>query len=98
MIFIADRAFGRSGSLDLMNRNRYITAAYRCDQPYRNVLMETNFTHGDLVNDLIIKKVTIEVDDVMKEDSMADKRTLAGKRRYIAFYNMERGSGSEGPQ
>ncbi|MCL4480329.1 MAG: hypothetical protein M1113_02440 [Candidatus Thermoplasmatota archaeon] len=29
MIFIADRAFGRSRSLDLLDRNQYITAAYR---------------------------------------------------------------------
>ena len=52
--------------------------------------METDFTHGDLVNDLIIKKVTIDVDDVMKEDSKADQRTLEGKRKYIAVYNRER--------
>ena len=90
MIFIADRAFGRSKSLDLLDQNRYITAAYRWDQPYRNVLMETDFTHGNVVNDLIIKKVTIDVDDVMKEDSRADQRMLAGKRRYIAVYNKER--------
>ena len=90
MIFIADRAFGRSGSLDLLDQNRYIIAAYRWDQPYRNVLMETDFTDGNVMNDLIIKKVTIDVDDVMKEDSRADQRMLAGKRRYIAVYNKER--------
>ena len=37
--FIADRAFGRSKSLDLLDQNRYITAAYRWDQPYRNIVM-----------------------------------------------------------
>ena len=90
MIFIADRAFGRSKSLDLLDPNQYITAAYRWDQPYRNVLMDTDFTDGNVVNDLTIKKVTINVDDVMKEDSTEDQRKLAGKRRYIAVYNRKR--------
>lgn len=90
MIFIADRAFGRSKSLDLLDQNRYITAAYRWDQPYRNVLMDTDFTGGEIMNDLVIKKVTISVSDVMKEDSTEEQRTLAGKRRYIAVYNKER--------
>ena len=60
------------------------------DQPYRNELMETDFTHGNVVSDLIIKKVTINVDYVMKEDSWRDQRKLAGKRRYIAVYNRKR--------
>ncbi len=90
VILIADRAFGRSKSLDLLDQNRYITAAYRWDQPYRNILMETDFTDGNVVNDLIIRKVTISVNDVMKEDSTEDQRKLAEKRRYIAVYNMKR--------
>ena len=90
MMFIADRAFGRSKSLDLLDQNKYITAAYRWDQPYRNVLMDTDFTGGEIMNDLVIKKVTISVSDVMKEDSTEEQRTLAGKRRYIAVYNKER--------
>ena len=90
MTFIADRAFGRSGSLDFLDRNQYITAAYRWDQPYRNILMDTDFTDCQTVNDLIIKKVTVNIDDVLKEDSTADQRTLAGKRRYIAVYNRKR--------
>ncbi len=90
VIFIADRAFGRSKSLDLLDQNLYITAAYRWDQPYRSVLMETDFTGGQEMNDLIIKRVTINVDDVLKEDSTADQRKLAEKRKYIAVYNKER--------
>jgi hypothetical protein len=90
MTFIADRAFGRSGSLDLLDRNQYITAAYRWDQPYRNILMDTDFTSGTVMDDLIIKKVAVNVEDVLKEDSTADQRTLAGKRRYIAVYNSYR--------
>ena len=81
MIFIADRAFEKSGSLDLLDQNKYITAAYRWDQPYRNELMETDFTHGNVLSDLIIKKVTINVDYVMNEDSWRDQRKLTGKRR-----------------
>ena len=51
------------------------------DQPYRNELMETDFTHGNVVSDLIIKKVTINVDYVMNEDSWRDQTKLTGKRR-----------------
>ena len=43
---IADRAFGRSKSLDLLGRNRYITEPYRWDQPYLDILMNTDFTDG----------------------------------------------------
>jgi transposase len=89
-VFIADRAFGRSKSLDLLDQNQYITAAYRWDQPYRNILMETDFTDGQIMNDLIIKKVTISINDVLKDDSTEDQRKLAEKRRYIAVYNKKR--------
>ena len=66
--FVGDGAFGRSKSLNLLDQNRYITAAYRLDQPYRNILMETDLTYFQTMNDLIIKKVTINVNDVMKEE------------------------------
>ncbi len=89
-IFIADRAFGRSKSLDLLDQNQYITAAYRWDQPYRNILMNTDFTDGLVMDDMIIKRVTISVDEVMKDDATEEQRKLAGKRRYIAVYNKER--------
>ena len=81
VILIADRAFGRSGSLDLLDQNLYITAAYRWDQPYRNILIETDFSDGRKVNDLVIKKVDINVDDVMKGDYSSEQRKLAEKRR-----------------
>ena len=51
------------------------------DQPYRNVLMEIDFTGGQALNDLITRKVTISVSDVMKEDSTEDQRKLAERRR-----------------
>ena len=88
--FIGDRAFGRSKSLDLLDQNRYITAAYRWDQPYRNILMNTDFTDGQKMNDLIIKRVTINTSDVMNENSTEEQIKLAGKRRYIAVYNKEK--------
>ena len=90
VIFIANRAFGRSKSLDLLDQDQYITAAYRWDQPYRDILMETDFAGGQEMNDLIIKKVTVNVDDVLKEDFTADQKKLAEKRKYIAVYNKKR--------
>ena len=90
MILIADRAFGRSKSLDLLDQNQYITAAYRWDKPYRSILMETDFSDGYLMDDLTIKKVAISVDDVMRDDSTEEQRKLAEKRRYIAVYNRKR--------
>ncbi len=90
VVFIADRAFGRSKSLDLLDQNQYITAAYRWDKPYRNILMETDFSDGYVMDDLTIKKVTISVDDVMKDDSTEEQRKLAEKKRYIAVYNRKR--------
>ena len=90
VIFIADRAFGRTKSLDILDRNQYITAAYRWDQPYRRILMETDFTDGQVMGDLTIKKVAISVDDVIKKDSTVDQRKFAEKRRYITVYNRKR--------
>ena len=90
VVFIADRAFGRSKSLNLLDQNQYITAAYRWDKPYRSILMETDFSDGYVMDGLIIKKVTISVDDVMKDDSTEEQRKLAEKRRYIAVYNRKR--------
>ena len=90
VVFIADRAFGRSKSLDLLDQNQYITAAYRWDKPYRSILMETDFSDGYVMDDLTIKKVAISVDDVMKDDSTEEQRKLAEKRRYIAVYNRKR--------
>ena len=90
VILIADRAFARSKSLNLLDQELYITAAYRWDLPYRDILMETDFKDGHVMDDLIIKRVEISVDKVMKGDSTEDQRRLAEKRRYIAVYNKKR--------
>ena len=90
MTFIGDRAFGRSKSLDLLDHNLYITAAYRWDQPYRDILMDTDFTDAIAMDKLLIKRVEINIDDILDNDSDEDQRKLAEKRRYIAVYNKER--------
>ena len=88
--FIADRAFGRSKSLDLLDQNRYITAAYRWDRPYRNILMDTDFTDAIAMDHLLIKRVKMNTDEILDDDSTDDQRKLAKKRKYIAVYNKER--------
>ena len=52
--------------------------------------METDFSDGYVMDGLIIKKVTIDVNDVLKDDSTEEQRKLAEKRRYIAVYNKKR--------
>ena len=89
MIFIADRAFGRSRSLDLLDRNQYITAAYRWDQPYRNTLIGTDFTDGHPMDGLIVKEVKISPKEIIKYPT-EDQLKFAEKRRYIAVYNPDR--------
>ncbi len=89
MIFIADRAFGRSRSLDLLDRNQYITAAYRWDQPYRNTLIGTDFTDGHPMDGLIVKEVKISPKEIIRSPT-EDQLKLAEKRRYIAVYNPDR--------
>ncbi len=59
---IADRAFGRTKSLELLDQNRYITAAYRWDQSYRDILMITDFTDAIALDQLLIKRVEINTD------------------------------------
>lgn len=90
VIFIADRAFGRYPSLKLLDRNLYITAVYRQDLPYRNILMETEFHENDKSGDLFMKSVAVNVHDIMDEDATEDEKKLAEKRRYIAVYNPDR--------
>ena len=90
MTFIGNRAFGRLKSLDLLDHNLYITAAYRWDQPYRDILMDTDFTDAIAMDKLLIKRVEINIDDILDIDSTEDQRKLAEKRKYIAVYNRER--------
>ena len=90
MTFIGDRAFGRSKSLDLLDHNLYITAAYRWDQPYRDILTYTDFTDAIAMDKLLIKRLAINTDDILPNDTTEDQRKLAEKRKYIAVYNRER--------
>ncbi|MEM3191158.1 MAG: hypothetical protein QXP36_02500 [Conexivisphaerales archaeon] len=88
--FIEDRAFGRNRFLKLLDRNRYITATYHWDRPYRDVLMETVFSNGTVMDDLIVKEVSINVEDVPDKDSTVKEMEIIKKRRHIAVINRER--------
>ena len=63
MTFIGDLAFGRDASPKPLDQNRYITAAYRWDQPYRQVMAGTRFDEADLADNLFMKEVHVDVDD-----------------------------------
>ncbi|MEM4067055.1 MAG: hypothetical protein QXV17_09365 [Candidatus Micrarchaeaceae archaeon] len=71
VIIIADRAFGRDPSLKLLDRNENITPAYRWDQPYRSVMMETILNEDDLVDGLFMKEVHINVTDLTDHQEKA---------------------------
>ncbi len=90
VIFIGDRAFGRNPSLNLLDNNLYITAVYRWDNPYRDVLMETDFSDGVTMDDIIIKEVSIDARNIADEDTTDEGMDLIRRRRYIAVYNRKR--------
>jgi transposase len=90
VISIGDRAFRRDHSLKMLDRNRYITAAYRWDHPYRDVLMETDFTDGTAMDDLVMKEVTIDASEIADGGTTEEEMDLIRKRRYIAVYNRNR--------
>ncbi|MGC8629682.1 MAG: IS1634 family transposase [Thermoplasmata archaeon] len=87
VIFIGDRAFGRNPSLNLLDKGLYITAAYRWDQPYRDVLMGTDFSDGITMDDLVIKEVTIDASKIVDPGTTEKELDFIRKRRYIAVYN-----------
>lgn len=89
-IVIADRAFGRGPSLKLLDRNEYITAAYRWDQPYRRIMSETTFSRDDLLDDLYMKEVHVDAADLTDVETTGDEKNLIMKRRHIAVYNSDR--------
>ena len=90
VIFIGDRAFGRNHSLNLLDRGKYITAAYRWDHPYRDILIKTDFSSGTVMDDLVMKEVTIDAVDIADGDTTEEEMELIGKRRHIAVFNKER--------
>ena len=87
VIYVEDRAFGRKKSLSFLDTKKYITAAYRWDQPYRTVIMETEFQDSDLYEDLYIREVPVKID---MDQMTKDERERAGKRRHILVLNKER--------
>ena len=90
VIFIGDRAFGRDHSLKMLDKGKYITAAYRWDHPYRDVLMETDFTDGTAMDDLMMKEVKIDAGKIADQDTTEEEMDLMRKRRYIAVFNRNR--------
>ena len=90
VIFIGDRAFGRDASLKHLDQNRYITAAYRWDQPYRQVMTGTGFDEADLADNLFMKEVHVDMDDLVDEGTTGEERGLIVKRRHIVVYNSDR--------
>ncbi len=90
VIMIADRAFGRNPSLKLLDRNKYITAVYRWDTPYRDIIMGMKFGDGDKHGDLFIRTVEVNTEDVTPDDATDEEKELMMKRRYIAVYNPDR--------
>ena len=89
-VIVADRAFGRSPSLKLLDKNLYVTAVYRWDTPYRDILMHTEFTDSDKHGDLFIRTVDVNIEDITPDDAMKEEKELIGKRKYIAVYNPDR--------
>ena len=89
VIFIGDRAFGRKPSLQYMDKNEYITAVYRWDQPYRSILTSTEFSENDCLKDLDLYAREVDVKWNVKGLSRSEiKRTR--NRRAVAVYSPER--------
>lgn len=89
IIFIGDRAFGRKPSLMYLDRNEYITAVYRWDQPYRGILMNSAFAEEHHLKELDIYAMEVDV----KWNIAGMKRNEVRRtenRRAIAVYSKER--------
>ena len=89
VIFIGDRAFGRKPSLTYLDRNEYITAVYRWDQPYRNTLMSTVFGEEHYHKELELHAMEVKVKWNTKDLTSSEKKRTR-KRRAIAVYSAER--------
>lgn len=90
VILIGDRAFGRSPSLDLLDKSQYITALYRWDMPYRDILINTDFTDGAVMDELTVKEVSVDTNDTASDNTTEEVIELMKKRRYIAVFNRKR--------
>ena len=89
VIFIGDRAFGRRPSLQYMDKNEYITAVYRWDQPYRSILTSTEFSENDCLKDIDLYAREVDVKWNARGLSKSEiKRTR--NRRAVAVYSPER--------
>ncbi|MCL5439628.1 MAG: transposase [Candidatus Thermoplasmatota archaeon] len=89
VIFIGDRAFGRKPSLQYLDKNEYITAVYRWDQPYRNMLMNTKIDQNNYMKDLELYANEIEVEWKTNNLSKSEIKRIKN-RRAIVVYSPER--------
>ncbi|MHB1902339.1 MAG: IS1634 family transposase, partial [Cuniculiplasma sp.] len=89
IIFFGDRAFGRRPSLRYLDKNEYVTAVYRWDQPYKNKLMECSFTNEDYLEDVDIYAKEVKVKWNTKGMGKREIRRTEN-RRAIAIYNKDR--------
>jgi transposase len=89
IIFFGDRAFGRKPSLRYLDKNEYVTAVYRWDQPYKNILMNSLFNDDNYLKDVDIYAMEVDVKWNTKDMGKREvKRTE--NRRAIAIYNRDR--------
>ena len=89
IIFFGDRAFGRKPSLRYLDKNEYVTAVYRWDQPYKNILMNSLFNDDNYLKDVDIYAMEVDVKWNIKDMGKREvKRTE--NRRAIAIYNKDR--------
>ena len=89
VIFIGDRAFGRKPSLQYLDKNEYISAVYRWDQPYRSILTNTEFNETDHLNDLDLYAREVDVKWNVKGLSGSEVKR-SRNRRAIAVYSPDR--------
>ena len=89
IIFFGDRAFGRRPSLRYLDKNEYVTAVYRWDQPYKDKLKECSFTDEDYLKDVDIYAREVEVKWNTKGMGKREIRRTKN-RRAIAIYNKDR--------
>ena len=89
IIFFGDRAFGRKPSLRYLDKNEYVTAVYRWDQPHKNILMNSLFNDDNYLKDVDIYAMEVDVKWNTKDMGKREvKRTE--NRRAIAIYNKDR--------
>ena len=89
IIFFGDRAFGRRPSLRYLDKNEYVTAVYRWDQPYKDTLIECSFTNEDFLEGIEIYAKEVKVKWNTEGMGKREIKRIEN-RRAIAIYNKDR--------